>query len=131
MAAALSETARKIFDDHNYVVLATINPDGSPQTSVLWAKRDGDDILLSTVRGRKKTRNIERDPRVSLTAYDKVNPYNYIEIRGSVTLTEEGGRELIDELSRYYRGESYPEEPEGTVRVVVRLTPDRITGNSA
>ncbi|EWC62161.1 putative oxidoreductase [Actinokineospora spheciospongiae] len=129
--AALSETARKIFDDHNYVVLATINPDGSPQTSVLWAKRDGDDILLSTVRGRKKARNLERDPRVSLTAYDRENPYSYVEIRGSVSLTDEGGRELIEELSRAYRGESYPEEPEGTVRVVVRLTPDRITGNSA
>ncbi|PWW65847.1 PPOX class F420-dependent oxidoreductase [Actinokineospora spheciospongiae] len=129
--AALSETARKIFDDHNYVVLATINPDGSPQTSVLWAKRDGDDILLSTVRGRKKARNLERDPRVSLTAYDRENPYSYVEIRGSVSLTDEGGRELIEELSQAYRGESYPEEPEGTVRVVVRLTPDRITGNSA
>jgi len=129
--AALSETARKIFDDHNYVVLATINPDGSPQTSVLWAKRDGDDILLSTVRGRKKARNLERDPRVSLTAYDRENPYSYVEIRGSVSLTDEGGRELIEELSQAYRGESYPEEPEDTVRVVVRLTPDRITGNSA
>ena len=129
--AALSETARKIFDDHNYVVLATINPDGSPQTSVLWAKRDDDDILLSTVRGRKKARNLERDPRVSLTAYDRENPYSYVEIRGSVSLTDEGGRELIEELSQAYRGESYPEEPEDTVRVVVRLTPDRITGNSA
>ncbi|MCG8917823.1 PPOX class F420-dependent oxidoreductase [Actinokineospora sp. PR83] len=129
--AALSETARKIFDDHNHVVLATINPDGSPQTSVLWAKRDGDDILLSTVRGRKKARNLERDPRVSLTAYDRENPYSYVELRGSVSITEEGGRELIEELSQAYAGESYPEEPEGTVRVVVRLTPDRITGNAA
>ncbi|WP_156755106.1 PPOX class F420-dependent oxidoreductase [Actinokineospora pegani] len=129
--AHLSDAAKKIIDDHNYVVLATVNADGSPQTSVLWAKRDGDDILLSTVRGRKKTKNIERDARVSLTAYDRENPYSYFEMRGSVTITEEGGRELIDELSQLYRGEAYPEEPEGTVRVVVRLTPERVTGNSA
>lgn len=129
--ATLSDTARKMFDDHNYVVLATVNPDGSPQTSVLWAKRDGDDILLSTVHGRRKALNIQRDPRVSLTIYDRENPYDYVEIRGTVSFTEEGGRELIEELSQAYRGESYPEEPEGTVRLVVRLTPHRITGNSA
>jgi hypothetical protein len=45
-----------------------------------------------------------------------------------VTVSEEGGRELIDELSVKYTGDRYPAEPEGTVRVVIRVTPDRVLG---
>ncbi|HWH00933.1 MAG TPA: PPOX class F420-dependent oxidoreductase [Pilimelia sp.] len=126
MGTPLSELARRLFDDQTFVTVSTVNPDGSPQSSVLWVKRDGDDILFSTVRGRQKARNMERDPRVSVLAFDPTDPYRYVEARGRVTMTDRGGRELIDELSVKYRGQPYPEEPPGTVRVVCRLTPERL-----
>ena len=131
MSVTLNEASRALIDGNNFASIATVNPDGSPQTSVVWVTRDGDDLLFSTVVGRRKELNLRRDPRVSVTIFDQEQPYSYIEVRGSVTLDETGGRELIDALSHKYRGEGYPVEAEGTVRVVIRLTPQKVTGNSA
>ncbi|MFB9906154.1 PPOX class F420-dependent oxidoreductase [Allokutzneria oryzae] len=129
--ATLNDNVRALLDGTSYVTLATLNPDGSPQTSVLWVKRDGDDVLLSTVVGRRKDKNLRRDPRASLTVFDTANPYQYAEIRGTAALDERGGRELIDELARKYTGNDYPGEADGVVRVVVRITPERVTGTLA
>ena len=131
MSVTLNEASRALIDGKNFASIATLNPDGSPQTSVVWVTRDGDDLLFSTVVGRRKERNLRRDPRVSVTIFDQEQPYSYIEVRGSVTLDPEGGRELIDALSNKYVGRDYDEEPEGTVRVVIRLTPQKVTGNAA
>ena len=48
MTIALSETTLRLLDGRNYAVLATVNPDGSPQTSAVWVGRDGEDLLFST-----------------------------------------------------------------------------------
>jgi PPOX class probable F420-dependent enzyme len=125
MTVALPETVRHLIDGNTFAVITTINPDSSPQSTVVWIKRDGDDVLFSTIRGRKKTRNMERDPRVSLCAYDPANPYVYFTVEGTVTLVEEGGDELIDELSRKYDGKPWTPIP-GATRVVCRLTPTRV-----
>jgi PPOX class probable F420-dependent enzyme len=128
MSATLPKQIKDLLDGKSFVMVSTINPDGSPQTSPVWAKRDGDTVLLSTVRGRRKTANMERDPRVSVVVTDPENPYFYREIRGRVQLTEQGGRELIDELSMKYMGKPYDMDGPDAVRVVVRLAPDRVVG---
>jgi PPOX class probable F420-dependent enzyme len=125
MTVRLPETARRLVDGNTFAVLSTINANGSPQSTVVWIRRDGDDVLFSTIRGRVKTRNMERDPRVSLCAYDPANPYVYVTVEGTVTLVEEGGDALIDELSRKYDGKPWIPTP-GAVRVVARLTPTRV-----
>ena len=51
----LPERAHELIDGKNFATVATILPDGGPQASVVWVKRDGDDVLYSTVRGRRKT----------------------------------------------------------------------------
>jgi PPOX class probable F420-dependent enzyme len=122
----LPELAQRLLDGNVFVVLGTVNPDGAPQSSVIWAKRDGDEVVFSTIRGRQKTRNMERDPRVSLCAYDPVDPYHYVEIRGTVTLIEDGGPELIQELSMRYDGVRFTESDPANVRVVCRVTPSRV-----
>jgi len=129
MTETLPETARRLLDGRAYFVLSTLNPDGGPQASVVWAKRDGDVILFSTVLGRRKTRNMQRDPRVSLVAYDPADPYVYVEIRGTVAMTEEGGDALIDELSRAYDGTPWVERRPVT-RVVCRLAPAKVVVRS-
>jgi PPOX class probable F420-dependent enzyme len=128
MSVPLSGTARRLLDAKTYVTLSTINPDGTPQASILWVKRDGDEVLMSTTSTRQKARNLGKDPHVSVTFYDPDDPFVYAEIRGEATVSEEGGRELIDELSVKYTGDPYPDEPEGTVRVVIRVTPERVVG---
>lgn len=124
---ALPNAAKALLDAANFVVVATSNTDGSPQTSVMWATYDGDELLLSTVQGRKKETNWLLDPRLSVLILDRDDPYHYVEVRGSVQMTTDGGPELIERLSQLYRGERYTRD-EGTdnIRVVVRVTPSRV-----
>ncbi|RSM41609.1 PPOX class F420-dependent oxidoreductase [Amycolatopsis balhimycina DSM 5908] len=131
MGVTFNEATKALFDGKNFPVLATINADGSVQTSVVWAKRDGDAVLFATVRGRLKERNMRRDPRISLSVFDLEDPLKYVEIRGRAEITEEGGRELINELSHKYDGKDFRTEPPEIVRVVVRVVPDKITGYAA
>jgi len=121
MGVQLSDLGRRLVDEHAFAVLSTINPDGAPQSSVVWVKRDGGDVVFSTIRGRRKTRNMERDPRVSLCLYDTADPYLYTEIRGRVEMVEEGGRELINELSLAYDNRPFRVEEPDVVRVVCRV----------
>lgn len=127
--ATLSEVQRDLLDSPNYATVATLTADGSPQTSVVWIKRDGDDVLFSTVVGRAKERHISRDPRVSITVINKDNPYQYSEFRGDASLTTDGGFDLINELSHKYLGKDYPGDV-GTdnVRVIVRVQVSKTTG---
>ncbi|MEU0533551.1 PPOX class F420-dependent oxidoreductase [Amycolatopsis tolypomycina] len=131
MGVTFNEATKALFDGKNFPVLATINADGSVQTSVVWAKRDGDAVLFATVRGRLKERNMRRDPRVSLSVFDLDDPLKYVEVRGRAEITEEGGRELINELSHKYDGKDFRTEPPEVVRVVVRVVPDKVTGYAA
>ena len=128
MSQPLPEAARAVVDGANFATVATLEPDGSPQTSVVWITRDGDDLLFSTVLGRRKASNMQRDPRVSVLVLDHANPYSYVEVRGTVTMTEEGGRALIDALARTYRGlDRYPwDDGTDNVRVVCRVDAARV-----
>ena len=126
--ATLPEDAKAFFDATEFVTLGTVQPDGQPQLSVVWVERDGDDLLMSTVKGRQKHRNLVRDPRATVLLYPKDNPYSYVEVRGNVTMTEEGGRELIDRLNQKYMGTPRYTWDDGTdnVRVVIRLSPTKV-----
>jgi PPOX class probable F420-dependent enzyme len=125
MRAQLTDEARRLFRAPVFAVLSTVSDAGAPQASVIWVRQDGDDLLFSTIRGRLKTRNMERNPRVSLCAYDPEDPYVYVEVRGTVTMSEDGGIELIDDLSRAYLSKRWVVRPDET-RVVVRVTPTRV-----
>jgi PPOX class probable F420-dependent enzyme len=131
MGIRLSESAIKLIDGRNYAVLATVNADGSPQTSVMWVGRDGDDLLFSTVAGRMKHRNMMRDPRVSVTVTDSADPENYVELRGTVSITPDVGRRVDTELSWKYDGKDPGEDKPGAVRVVVRVQVLRVAGRAA
>ncbi|MFE5089904.1 PPOX class F420-dependent oxidoreductase [Streptomyces sp. NPDC056638] len=132
MTAALSAELKALLDTPVFVTVATVQPDGSPQVSPVWVKRDGDDLLISTTVGRRKEQNLSRDPRVSVVLQPFDAPYTYAEIRGTATLTTEGGQELIDELSVKYTGKKYaefnPESGADDERVVVRITPRKVVG---
>jgi len=131
MAIPLSESALRLVDGKNYAVLATVNADGSPQTSVVWVGRDGSNLLFSTIEGRVKHRNMVRDPRVSVTVIDSADPENYVELRGTVSMTPDVGRRIDTQLSRKYDGRDPGEDRPGAVRVVVRMDVNRATGYAA
>jgi PPOX class probable F420-dependent enzyme len=131
MSFTLSPATIKLLEERNYAVLATINPDGSPHTSAMWVGRDGDDIVMSTVEGRRKHRNMVRDPRVSLTLIDSADGENYVELRGRVTMTPDVGLVVDNRLSRKYDGKDKDPDRPGMVRVVIRLTVEKATGRAA
>lgn len=123
--ASLPAEVRAMFDAPNFVTVATIDRDGRPQLSVVWAKADGDDVLFSTIRGRRKFTNLSRDPRATALVCPADNPYSYAEVRGTVTLTDDPSATLIEELALKYTGRSFGERPHER-RVIVRIRPDRV-----
>ena len=123
-SARLPERARALFDAPNHVTVATVDPDGRPQMSLVWAKADGDDVLFSTIKGRRKYANLARDPRISALVYDPADPYTYAEVRGTATITDDPAAELINELSLKYTGQPFGRRP-GEQRVIVRITPEK------
>ncbi len=126
MAAAFDEATRDLLDGRNFATVATVNPDGGPQTSVVWILREGDTVAFSTTAGRRKARNLARDPRISVSVFDTGNPYHSVEIRGTAELVEDTGKSLPKALSRKYLGEDPPPEPDGVVRLIIRVTPDKV-----
>ncbi len=121
----LPERARALFDGPNHVAVATIDPDGRPQTSLVWAATDGYDVLFSTIKGRRKCANLTRDPRVSALVYAAADPYTYAEVRGTATITEDPRAELINDLALKYTGQPFGERP-GEQRVIVRIRPQKV-----
>ncbi|MCX5210800.1 PPOX class F420-dependent oxidoreductase [Kitasatospora sp. NBC_00240] len=134
MTSPFNEAVRKLLDAPHSAVLATLNPDGAPQTSVVWVGREGDEVVVSTAAGRRKEKNIRRDPRVSLTVYDRENPDVYAEVRGTATVAEDAGRRLAVDLAEQYEGpgagQEYLDLPAEVVRLVIRITPTRVLGSA-
>jgi PPOX class probable F420-dependent enzyme len=134
MPLEMNDAVRALLDAPHPAVLATLNPDGSPQSSVVWVSRDGGEVLISTEQGRRKERNILRDPRVGLTVFDLADPELYVEIRGTAIVTEDIGRAVAVRIAEEYvgpgGGAEYLAAPPEDVRVVVRVTPTKLLGNA-
>ena len=105
--------------------LALTLADGTPQVTPIWFGWDGTHLILNTARGRVKDRVMKRDGKVALLIVDPVDPYRYVQIRGSVVEeTESGAYETICDLRLKYRGDrNYPRRP-GEVRVTYKVLPE-------
>jgi PPOX class probable F420-dependent enzyme len=108
--------------------LATTMPDGSPQLTQTWVDTDGAHVLINTVEGHQKVRNVGRDPRVAVSVIDPDNPSRYFAVRGSVVeATTDGAADHIETLAQRYLGGPYPWfGGRDQVRVLLRIAPDRI-----
>ncbi|MFJ6660053.1 PPOX class F420-dependent oxidoreductase [Streptomyces sp. NPDC091377] len=125
------DSVRALLDGKNFAGVATLGPDGAPQNSVVWIKRDGDTVLFSSLDGRQKVRNLRRDPRISLSVYDITNPYTSIEIRGTAEILPDEGKRLPLELSHKYLGVDPPAEKDDETRVIIRVVPHKVIGFAA
>ncbi|HXK34198.1 MAG TPA: PPOX class F420-dependent oxidoreductase [Dehalococcoidia bacterium] len=126
--AKLTEAQAAILKAPVFAYIATINPDGSPQTSPVWIDYDGTHVIVNSEIKRAKVRNVQRDPRVSISVQNPDNPYSYIEIRGRVVdMTEEGAFEDIDRLAKKYLGQDkYPYNKPDDRRVILKIEPTRV-----
>ncbi|WP_333778871.1 PPOX class F420-dependent oxidoreductase [Streptomyces sp. IBSBF 3136] len=109
--------------------VATVMPDGSPQVTQTWVDTDGHHVLINSVEGNQKTRNLARDPRIAVAVADPSEPALYVQIRGRVVeVRTEGAVEHIESLSQRYLGGPYPWfGGRDQVRVIYVIEPDRIS----
>jgi PPOX class probable F420-dependent enzyme len=134
MSGVSAERLREVLDSPIFATVATIQPDGTPQQSVVWVERDGDDVLFMVGAGSRKERNLRRDPRVSVLVCPPEAPYGYAAIRGTAVFEPALTEQLRDELTLKYVGRTYAEHVEQTPEaktgevVAVRLVPKRTTG---
>ena len=113
----------EIIDGKNFAYLATTMADGSPHVSPVWIDRDGDLLLINTVPGRMKHRNVSRDPRVAISLMQMKNPYRHLLIKGRVIeQTQQGALNHIDRLARKYLGKDYPWKDRN--RIILRIRPE-------
>jgi len=128
-AQKIPESHRDLFGKKAFAHLATLMPGGGPQVTPVWVDYDGRYVLINTAEKRQKDKNLQRDPRVSISILDPDNPYRYLEVRGRVaerTLT--GADQHIDAMAKKYLGkEKYPYRQPGEVRVIYKIEPEHIT----
>ena len=132
MSGIISDSAvRKLFEGKNFVYIASLMKDGSPQVTPTWVDIDNDTILVNTAVGRLKHKNISRDGRVALAIAEHDNPYNMVTIRGKVVdqLIGQEAEEHIDKLAKKYLGkDKYPFRAPGERRVLLKIKPEKVFG---
>ena len=125
----LSAQDRELLRGKNYAHFVTVNPDGSPHAAPVWIDVDDEGfVLVNSAIGRKKDRNVRRDPRVAASLHDQDDPYRWVSVQGTVTgfVGEPEALEHIGALARRY--DDRPWVPvAGQERVIYRIRPDRIT----
>ncbi len=117
----------ELFQKKSFGHLATLLPNGTPQTSPVWVDFDDTHVLVNSSRGRLKDKNMRQRPQVALSIQDPDDPYRYLEVRGRVVeITEQGAEEHIDRLAKRYLGlDRYPYRQPGEVRVIYKIKPER------
>ncbi len=101
----LSENLLALLHQPSTCYLATTMADGSPHITQTWVDTDGKHVLINSVQGYVKIRNIARDPRVAVAISSSDNPSRYFQVRGRVVnVTTEGATDHIDMLAQKYTG---------------------------
>jgi len=131
--ATLSEKQAALFTDRNWGVIATVREDGSPQATPVWIDYDGENVLVNSAHGRTKVKNIERDPRATVTVLPAADQQSgYVMVSGPAEIVEEGALEHINMLAKKYLGEDkYPYLGPGERRVIIKIRPERVDGYGA
>jgi PPOX class probable F420-dependent enzyme len=119
------ESHADLLENPTFAHLATVRPDGSPQSSVMWFAWDGERIRMTHTKTRQKFRNLADEPRVALSIVDPDDAYRFLEVRGTVESIEDDDAEasFYQSLQKRY-GQSY-RIPDADVRVILTIRPDK------
>ena len=118
-----------LFEKPTIAHVVTMLPNDTPHSTPVWVDYDADDdrLLVNTERGRRKAKNVERDPTIAASMVDPDNPYRFLSVTGEVEeITTEGAREHIDALAKRYTGEDEYQNPIQTERIILRIRPDEV-----
>jgi PPOX class probable F420-dependent enzyme len=122
---------RELLDSPAFAKLATLMPDGSPQNTVMWFRRDGNTLRMIAPAASQKAQNLVRDPRVAVVIDALHNGYRYIDIRGSAEVRHDdtaARNELRQIVARYIdeRADKYVESLSADPRVLIVIHPGRL-----
>jgi PPOX class probable F420-dependent enzyme len=118
-----------LLDRPLFAHLATVRPDGAPQTQVMWFVWDGERIRMTHTKTRQKYRNFQREPRLALSIADPDDPYRFVEIRGVVEKIEDDDAQASFYLSLQRRyGRDYPIR-DAAVRVILTIRPEKVVAH--
>lgn len=129
MAMPLSNEIRQLLDGPNFGHLATLMPDGSPQSVPVWVGRDGDRVIICTSEISQKGKNTRRDPRVAISIVDFADPYSEAQLRGRIVERRpDPDMKVLDPISRKYIGQPFPmRSPEGRIALIMEVDKARYT----
>ena len=131
----LSASVRNAIEGGHLAHLVTLNPDGSPQVTVVWIGLDGDEVVAGHLFNHKKLRNVARDPRVAISLETgRPGPGGldeYLVLYGTARVTEGGAPELLQELAHRYIGPDvrFPPMDDPPPGYVMRISVERVAGN--
>lgn len=128
MSTTIEGRGAELLAAKNFANVATLRADGSVHAVPVWVDVQNGRPVLNTAEGRAWPRNLERDPRVTITVQNLENPYEYIMVRGRVSeRTHEGADEHIDGLAKkYLDADSYPFRQPGEQRLIIRVEPEHV-----
>ena len=126
VGSVIKEEIKTLAQGKNFATISTLLPSGHIQTRVVWVDADNDHIVINTEVELRKFKNVQADPRVTVTILDKKNPYFFAEVRGRVVevVTGPQARANIDALAQKYLGTAYPDELIYSERVLLKIAPD-------
>src|SRR4029453_5474966 len=129
MSQPLSTEIRQLLDRPNFAHLATLMPDGSPQSVPVWVGREADRIVICTSETSLKAKNPRRDPRVALSIVDLDDPYSEAQLRGRIIERRaDPDLRVLDPISHKYTGKTFPmRSPEGRIALIVEVEKARYT----
>jgi PPOX class probable F420-dependent enzyme len=130
----IPENFRDLLDRPVIVTLATILPNGYPHATPVWCSYDGEHILINTIVGRQKDKDMSRHPKIAVAAFDPDDPYRWMEVRGTVVdQTLEGAVEHIEALAwqykdmPFYGGYAAAERRHTEQRIIYKILPEKVT----
>jgi PPOX class probable F420-dependent enzyme len=128
MSVKLEGRSAELLEAKNFANVATLRRDGTVHEVPTWVDVQDGRPVLNSAEGRAWPRNLERDPRVTLTVQNLENPYEYVTVTGRVAeRTHDGADEHIDALARKYLGaDEYPGRRPEEQRVIIRVEPERV-----
>jgi len=123
MSTELSPEIKQLVDGPNFAHLATLMPDGSPQSVPIWVGREGEHLVICTGEGSLKAKNTRRDPRIALSMVNFEYPYEEVQIRGRVVERRPDTEfKTLDSISHKYIGKPFPmRSPEGRVALIIEV----------
>ncbi len=132
--SVLTPSARAVIESDHLAHLVTLNPDGTPHVTIAWLGLDGNEIVIASLRWFRKLRNIQRDPRVSVSmeglALHRIGLREYLVVYGTARIEEGGAADLLRRLARVYIGPdtTFPPDQDPPPGWITRITPKRLGG---